>query len=50
MKKCERYIRAGDCRLETSYVLEESACYKSCCGSIEFNENECNLYNDKQAE
>lgn len=23
MRKCERYIRAGDCRLETSFILEE---------------------------
>lgn len=47
-KRCERYIRAGECRLETSFVLDEKQCYRSCCGSDSFDEASCNAYNSSQ--
>jgi hypothetical protein len=41
LRKCERYIRAGDCRLETAFMESEAECYQNCCGSNEFDEGRC---------
>lgn len=50
LRKCERYIRAGECSIETAFAQDESDCYRNCCGSNSFDETECDQYNQSQSE
>ena len=38
LRKCDRFVRAGDCLTETAFQQEETDCYKNCCGSDHFDE------------
>lgn len=37
LRKCDRFVRAGECLSETAFQEDEAACYKNCCGADHFD-------------
>lgn len=45
LRKCDRFVRAGECLSQTAFEESENECYKNCCGADHFDEKLCDQYN-----